>query len=47
MTERLNNNHMKHSALDGLKESENESHSDVSDSATPWTYFSRPEYWSG
>ena len=32
-------------------ESESESHSVVSDSATPWTIqsmeFSRPEYWSG
>ena len=37
MTERLNNNNMKHSALDGLRESENESHSVVSDSATPRT----------
>ena len=34
MTEWLNNNNMKHSALDGLKESENESHSVVSDSTT-------------
>ena len=34
-----------------LTGSESESHSVVSDSATPWTIqsmaFSRPEYWSG